>query len=156
MGRVGVRAFGARWASDGNPRQISGERDKLLLTNSALFIMFYMNMKFSVETSDQPATQPKCYHIFKGVPILQPLYLPEPFPCQKSYGIGFGRHTGYRAHCSLAKYKSRKIGSVELWRDLGSRYSANFMDRCHTHVHYVDTSKPVEQHVPLAKVLDQD
>jgi len=24
---------------------------------------------------------------------------------------------------------------------------------CHTHVPYVDTGKPVEQHVPLAKVL---
>ena len=52
--------------------------------------------------------------------------------------------------------KYRKIGSVELWRDLGPKYSAISVVLCHTHVPYVDTGKPVELHVSLAKVLDQD
>jgi len=49
---------------------------------------------------------------------------------------------------------SRKIGSVKLWWDLGPNYSAIPVVLCHTYVPYVD--KPVEQHVSLAKVLDQD
>ena len=52
--------------------------------------------------------------------------------------------------------KYRKIGSVELWRDLGPKYSAISVVLCHTHVPYVDTGKPVEQHVHLAKVLDKN
>jgi hypothetical protein len=56
--------------------------------------------------------------------------------------------------------QSRKIGSVELWRDLGPKYSTIPVILCHTHVPYVDTipvdTIPVEQQLLLAKVLDQD
>jgi len=38
---------------------------------------------------------------------------------------------------------------VELWRNLGHKYSAIPVVLCHTHV---ETGNPVEQHVPLAKV----
>ena len=53
------------------------------------------------------------------------------------------------------KMKS-EIGSVELWRDSSPKYSAIPVVLCHAHVSFVDTGKPVEQHVPLTIVLDQD
>ena len=74
----------------------------------------------------------------------------------KGFGHQIGRHAGYRSQCSLAKKSSREIGFVELWRDLGPKYSAIPVVLCHSHVPYVDTGKPVELHVSLAKVLDQD
>ena len=48
------------------------------------------------------------------------------------------------------KKRNQKNGSVELWLDLGLKYSAIFVVLCHTHVPYLDTGKPVEQYVPLA------
>jgi len=87
--------------------------------------------------------------------MFQPLYLPE-LPCAEGVLASDLEGMQGTVHCaqwSLAKKKVGKLG-VELWRDFGPKHSAIPVVLCHTHVPYVD--KPVEQHVPLAKVLDQD
>ena len=53
--------------------------------------------------------------------------------CRRNFNIGYGRHAGYRAQCSLAKNKFGRL-IMSIWRDLGPKYSAISVVLCHTHM----------------------